>query len=155
MASTDAIAPKGARTPDRATPEPKGPSWTDLPARFTATVPDDALAPRVVRGYGIIFDSTKTPRDGHGVCVVTGNDEAYVRIYRDTRDGFYEAVPLNSRLSRSSPSTTRTSNRFASTSASSAHCAGSRPYADRPSKALPNGRSTSTAGAWGPGEVAG
>jgi hypothetical protein len=58
-------------------------------------VPDDALAPRVVCGYGIVFDSTKAPRDGDGVCVVTGDGEAYLRIYRDTRDGFFEAVPLN------------------------------------------------------------
>ena len=71
------------------------PAWTNLPARFSVTVPDDALAPRLVRGYGVVFDSTKTPRDGDGVCVVDGVGEAYLRIYRDTRDGYFEAVALN------------------------------------------------------------
>lgn len=81
--------------PNRPVSGPVGPKWINLPARFSVTVPDDALAPRLVRGYGVVLDSTKTPRDGDGVCVVTCDDEAYLRIYRETRDGFFEAVPLN------------------------------------------------------------
>ena len=76
--------------------EPDVPAWQDMPARFTVTVPDDAMAPRVVRGYEVVFDSTKLPRDGDGVCILDGAGEAFFRIYRDTRDGYFEAVPLNS-----------------------------------------------------------
>lgn len=68
-----------------------------LASKFQVPVPDDAMAPRVRAGTNAEFDTTLTPRDGDGVLVRRSDGELYFRLYRDTRDGCFEAVALDAR----------------------------------------------------------
>lgn len=55
---------------------------TDLPPRFSAAVPDDALAPVTPRGTGYIFATgPAAPGDGVVVIVQAGNGRRYMRLY--------------------------------------------------------------------------
>lgn len=66
-----------------------------LPSKFQVAAPDNAMAPRVPAGTNAEFDTMLSPRDGDGALVRRSDGEVYFRLYRDTRDGCFEAVPLN------------------------------------------------------------
>ena len=52
-----------------------------LPARFSAAVWDDALAPQTPRGTVLVFEAAATPQPGHGVLVQDATGALHVRRY--------------------------------------------------------------------------
>lgn len=66
-------------------------SGADLPARFTAAVPDDALASVTPRGTEFIFSTTSQPGEGVVVIVQASNGRRYMRLYFAGADDEWEA----------------------------------------------------------------
>lgn len=57
-------------------------SGSELPPRFSAAAPDDALAPVTPRGTGYLFAAgTAPPADGTVVIVQAGNGRRYMRLF--------------------------------------------------------------------------
>lgn len=67
----------------------------ESPPVFCATVPDDAMAPRVRRGDVVRFTRGLQPRPGDGVLVVDEGGAWFFRLYRERRPGEWEAAALN------------------------------------------------------------
>lgn len=75
----------------------------DLPARFEAATPDDALAPKTPRGTSFIFSTIKRPQDEDVVIVRTPAGRRHMRLFYAVSDTEWEArtrdpaqPPLNS-----------------------------------------------------------
>jgi Peptidase S24-like len=67
----------------------------DLPATFSAALPDDAMAPRARRGDVVRFQRGLDPRPGDGVLVQDSAGRWYFRLYRERKPGEWEAHPIN------------------------------------------------------------
>ena len=67
----------------------------DLPERFELTMPDDALAPNIVRGTDLIFERSRKPGIGDGVLVQDKSGRCYVRQYAEGLAGEWAAQALN------------------------------------------------------------
>ncbi len=76
-------------------------SWEDvmqmdkLPATFVLAMPDDALAPRVLRGTRLIFDTAVRPQPGTGVLVLDAVGRRYVRRYAEGTGGTWLAQAVH------------------------------------------------------------
>lgn len=66
-----------------------------LPAVFAATIPDDAMAPRVRRGDVVRFSSLLKPAAGDGVLVTDARGRWYFRLYKEITPQEWEAHALN------------------------------------------------------------
>lgn len=67
----------------------------DLPARFSAAVWDDALAPQTPKGTVLVFEVAATPQPGHGVLVQDATGARYVRRYIPGTSGRWVAGARN------------------------------------------------------------
>lgn len=68
----------------------------ELPQTFKVAAPDDAMAPRLRSGQRAEFERGLEPRPGDGVLVADADGAAYIRIYRQGRQGRWEAHTENS-----------------------------------------------------------
>jgi transcriptional regulator with XRE-family HTH domain len=70
-------------------------SEVELPERFVLHMPDDALAPNIMRGMGLIFDTSAPPSPGVGVLVAAGDGQRYIRRYAQAPGGAWLAQAIN------------------------------------------------------------
>jgi hypothetical protein len=63
--------------------------------RFGIAAPDDSMTPEVTQGARLEFDTLMTPRDGDYVLIVDIAGRAFVREYRGTKSGAFQARPTN------------------------------------------------------------
>lgn len=68
---------------------------TELPSGFRAAVPDDALAPRVLRGTELIFSTEAAPAPGVGILIRDAAGAVHVRRYAQAPGGGWAAQALN------------------------------------------------------------
>jgi len=68
---------------------------TKLPGQFVLHAPDDALAPRIAKGTGLIFDVGRDPTPGVGVLVEDKTGRRYVRRYAEAPGGSWQAQALH------------------------------------------------------------
>lgn len=66
-----------------------------LPRRFWAVLPDDAMAPRAPRGTRILFAAGVDARPGDGVLVADQHGGAHFRLYRQGTAGRWSAAAIN------------------------------------------------------------
>ena len=67
----------------------------ELPETFRLVAPDDAMAPRVKAGKGLIFTTTESPVAGDGVLISDRDGNVYFRLYRVRRAGAWQAYAIN------------------------------------------------------------
>lgn len=67
----------------------------ELPPLFSVALPDDSMASRAKAGSVIVFDSREVARPGDGVLVRDREGNLYFRIFRQRRQGSWEAHALN------------------------------------------------------------
>lgn len=71
-----------------------------LPHTFTASVPDDALAPNIAKGEILFFTSTdQLPEPGMALLVQTQDGKRYLRRYLQAADGWTAAARSDAYLS--------------------------------------------------------
>lgn len=70
-------------------------SMKPLPEVFRTTVPDAALAPRVLPGTTVVLTRGLPAKPGDGVLVRDAEGHHYLRVYREGRIGHWEAHAIN------------------------------------------------------------
>lgn len=64
---------------------------TELPAEFRVVLPDDSMAPEARAGSLVTFERDLGPRPGDFVLLVDDEGRWYMREYRESRPGTWEA----------------------------------------------------------------
>ena len=67
----------------------------DLPAQFVLHMPDEALAPNIPKGLGLVFDCFAKPFPTAGVLVVAGDGRRYVRRFAEAPGGLWLGQAIN------------------------------------------------------------
>lgn len=67
-----------------------------LPEVFTLEAQDDAMAPTIRTGRGVIWSTTKPAKIGAGILVRDGAGNVHMRrMHEGSEPGHYLAVPMN------------------------------------------------------------
>lgn len=66
-----------------------------LPPEFWLTLGDDAMAPSAPKGTKVKFTKGQEPRFGDAVLLVAADGTAHVRVYEQSLDRRFQAVPEN------------------------------------------------------------
>lgn len=68
----------------------------DLPEVFTLNAPDDAMAPTIRQGRGVIWSTKKAPTVGAGILVRDKTGQVHMRrMHQGTSEHHFIAVPIN------------------------------------------------------------